>query len=88
MAGPEPAASPYLPALRSLPPSSFASVSLPAHGTTPNPSPPPADAFETLMEILRMRRDYPGVEPEKYGLRDQRFADFIDCKLGKRGRGG
>ncbi|KAG2498002.1 hypothetical protein HYH03_004261 [Edaphochlamys debaryana] len=37
------------------------------------------DAFETLMEILRMRKQYPGVPPERYMKADSRFADFVTC---------
>ncbi|GFR41320.1 hypothetical protein Agub_g2004 [Astrephomene gubernaculifera] len=39
------------------------------------------DAFETLMEVLRMRRDYPGVDPSQYTALDKRFADFVNCQL-------
>ncbi|PNH04401.1 putative glucuronosyltransferase, partial [Tetrabaena socialis] len=40
------------------------------------------DAFETLMEVLRMRRDHPGLAPERYAREDARFADFANCRLG------
>ncbi|EFJ44863.1 hypothetical protein VOLCADRAFT_118607 [Volvox carteri f. nagariensis] len=39
------------------------------------------DAFETLMEVLRMRRDHPSLDPSEYARTDSRFADFINCKL-------
>ncbi|EFJ44782.1 acetylglucosaminyltransferase [Volvox carteri f. nagariensis] len=39
------------------------------------------DAFETLMEILRVRKEHPDVPPEKYQKVDQRFRKFINCDL-------
>ncbi|GIL72460.1 hypothetical protein Vretifemale_2822 [Volvox reticuliferus] len=43
------------------------------------------DAFEMLMEILRMRRDHPDLDPREYTQMDTSFADFIDCKLAPTG---
>ncbi|GLC45721.1 hypothetical protein PLESTB_000505900 [Pleodorina starrii] len=39
------------------------------------------DAFETTMEILRVRKEHPGVPPEKYTKVDERFRKFVDCDL-------
>ncbi|KAG2488688.1 hypothetical protein HYH03_012689 [Edaphochlamys debaryana] len=41
------------------------------------------DAFETLMEILRVRQEHPGVSPERYREVDERFRAFADCRLGE-----
>ncbi len=38
------------------------------------------DAFETLMQILRMRVRYPGVAPEEYVFVDRAFAAFMRCQ--------
>ena len=43
------------------------------------------DAFETLMEVLRMRRDHPGVPPARYAEVDRHFADFMACRPGQSG---
>ncbi|GIL43551.1 hypothetical protein Vafri_1253 [Volvox africanus] len=40
------------------------------------------DAFETIIEILRVRKERPDVPPEKYVDVDERFRKFIDCDLG------
>ncbi|GLI67604.1 hypothetical protein VaNZ11_011846 [Volvox africanus] len=37
------------------------------------------DAFETVMEILRMQQLYPGLDPGEYGNRDERFRLFMGC---------
>ncbi|GIL72456.1 hypothetical protein Vretimale_4167 [Volvox reticuliferus] len=39
------------------------------------------DAFETLMEILRVRKAHPDVPPEKYQKVDERFRKFVKCEL-------
>jgi len=38
------------------------------------------DAFETVMEILRMRLQYPDLPPEKYADSDADFARFMRCE--------
>mmetsp|Transcript_36676 Transcript_36676/g.92646 ORF Transcript_36676/g.92646 Transcript_36676/m.92646 type:complete len:581 (-) Transcript_36676:360-2102(-) len=38
------------------------------------------DAFETTLEILRMKLKYPGVDPATYVKRDPEFADFVNCR--------
>jgi hypothetical protein len=43
------------------------------------------DAFETLLEVLRMRRDHPGVPPARYAEVDSQFADFVACRLSQPG---
>ncbi|GLI68736.1 hypothetical protein VaNZ11_013227 [Volvox africanus] len=40
------------------------------------------DAFETLMEILRLRKEHPDVPPEKYQKVDEQFRKFVNCELG------
>ncbi|KAG2497997.1 hypothetical protein HYH03_004256 [Edaphochlamys debaryana] len=40
------------------------------------------DAFETIIEILRMRLKYPDVPPERYREVDEHFRQFSDCELG------
>lgn len=37
------------------------------------------DAFETVMEILRMQQMYPGTPPQNYTALDRRFASFVAC---------
>ncbi|EFJ44781.1 acetylglucosaminyltransferase [Volvox carteri f. nagariensis] len=41
-----------------------------------------ADAFETIIEILRVRKAHPDVPPEQYIHVDERFRKFVDCDLG------
>ncbi|GFR41319.1 hypothetical protein Agub_g2003 [Astrephomene gubernaculifera] len=40
------------------------------------------DAFETIIEILRMRKQYPDLPPEQYMDVDERFRKFTNCELG------
>ncbi len=42
------------------------------------------DAFETIIEILRLRKEHPGVPPERYIEVDERWRTFVNCELGKR----
>ncbi|KXZ55832.1 hypothetical protein GPECTOR_2g1383 [Gonium pectorale] len=37
------------------------------------------DAFEMILEILRMRQEHPGVEPARYASVDERFRSFLHC---------
>ncbi|KAG2446120.1 hypothetical protein HXX76_000719 [Chlamydomonas incerta] len=39
------------------------------------------DAFETLMEVLRVRKERPELHPRDYAAQDKRFHDFIHCRL-------
>jgi hypothetical protein len=41
------------------------------------------DAIETLLEVLRVRASHPGLRPEEYMARDERFRKFVNCELGK-----
>ncbi|GFR49303.1 hypothetical protein Agub_g11325 [Astrephomene gubernaculifera] len=38
------------------------------------------DAFETLVQVLRMRAVYPSLAPEEYGYVDPAFAAFMNCQ--------
>ena len=38
------------------------------------------DAFETTMEILRMKLIYPELEPQDYIKRDESFRKFMSCE--------
>ncbi|KAG2424369.1 hypothetical protein HXX76_014578 [Chlamydomonas incerta] len=38
------------------------------------------DAFETLMQVLRMRATYPSLGPEEYAYVDASFAAFMKCE--------
>ncbi|GLC47762.1 hypothetical protein PLESTB_000023000 [Pleodorina starrii] len=38
------------------------------------------DAFETLVQVLRMRANYPNVAPEEYEFVDAAFAAFMACR--------
>ncbi|KAG2422747.1 hypothetical protein HXX76_015833 [Chlamydomonas incerta] len=40
------------------------------------------DAFETILEVLRMQQTYPGLEPAQYAEADPRFRTFINCGAG------
>lgn len=54
------------------------------------PHPCRFDAVETLLEVLRMRRDHPTLDPSQYEAADKDFASFMACHLGEaecRGRG-
>lgn len=44
------------------------------------------DAFNTIIQILRMRLKYPDMEPEDYYHHDAQFRDFVDCVPKKRDR--
>lgn len=44
-----------------------------------------ADAFETMIEILRVRKAHPDVAPDKYVEVDERFRQFANCELGESG---
>eukprot|EP00198_Chlamydomonas_reinhardtii_P000528 XP_001689863.1 exostosin-like glycosyltransferase [Chlamydomonas reinhardtii] len=37
------------------------------------------DAFETILEVLRMQQTYPGLDPARYADTDERFRTFINC---------
>ena len=57
-------------------------------GLPPPPARPPhsrrlpADAFETIIEILRVRKAHPDLAPERYAVVDERFRKFAACDLG------
>jgi len=38
------------------------------------------DAFETTLEILRMKLKYPGLAPEQYADKDAEFRSFMECR--------
>ena len=40
------------------------------------------DAFETVLEILRVKRLYPRLSPRKYAEKDDDFNKFMRCKSG------
>ncbi|KAG2448653.1 hypothetical protein HYH02_006010 [Chlamydomonas schloesseri] len=40
------------------------------------------DAFETIIEILRVRKAHPDTPPEQYVEVDERFRKFANCELG------
>jgi hypothetical protein len=40
------------------------------------------DAFETTLEILRMKLEYPGLPPQEYADKDAAFHAFMDCQTG------
>ncbi|GIL98165.1 hypothetical protein Vretimale_3596, partial [Volvox reticuliferus] len=37
------------------------------------------DAFEFILEILRMQQTYPGLDPKKYAASDAQFRAFLNC---------
>lgn len=37
------------------------------------------DAFEMILELLRMQQLYPGLDPTQYGAKDERFRSFLYC---------
>jgi hypothetical protein len=39
------------------------------------------DAFATLMEILRVRREHPNAQPSEYAKVDTHWAKFAACQL-------
>jgi hypothetical protein len=41
------------------------------------------DAFETVMEILRMKLLYPDMHPKNYTAKDAAFKRFMRCEDGK-----
>ena len=41
------------------------------------------DAFETVMEILRMKLQYPDLDPAKYAAKDEAFRRFMHCEEGE-----
>ncbi|KAG2452459.1 hypothetical protein HYH02_002701 [Chlamydomonas schloesseri] len=45
------------------------------------------DAFETLMQVLRMRATYPSLGPEEYAYVDASFAAFMKCEAHLPGAG-
>ncbi len=48
----------------------------------PTPTPMHAcryDAFEMILELLRMQQLYPGLDPTQYGAKDERFRSFLYC---------
>ena len=43
------------------------------------------DAFETVMEILRVKLKYPELAPEQYADKDEDFKRFMHCESGGEG---
>ncbi|KAG2491520.1 hypothetical protein HYH03_010096 [Edaphochlamys debaryana] len=37
------------------------------------------DAFEFILEILRMQQSYPGLDPAKYAETDEQYRNFVNC---------
>ena len=41
------------------------------------------DAFEMVMEILRVKLLYPDLDPKQYAEKDEAFRRFMHCEGGK-----
>jgi hypothetical protein len=40
------------------------------------------DAFETTMEILRVKKEHPDLPPDQYAAKDKDFDRFMKCESG------